>query len=260
MIIENIWITFTTLKFLLEIAILWFVFYSILVFFEGTRSFQVLKGISYLILAFILSQVLDLNILNWLLKQLFAISIIAILIIFQNELRQGLARLGQQHLFSVALEESEIMAIVEEITSAVYKMSASHTGCLIAIEQETKLKTYIESGVLIDGEISSELLQSIFTPPSPLHDGGIVTRGSRIVAASCLFPLSDNPNFSKIIGTRHRAALGLTEQTDAIVIMVSEQTGEISVASDGRFIPVVNRERLTNILKNLLIRQPKNKK
>ena len=237
----------------LEILILWFVFYRILVFFEGTRSFQVLKGITVLILAFIVSKLAGFDTLNWLLTKFFAISIIAFIILFQQEIRLGLARLGQQHLFNIQLEESEIVAIVDEITSAVYKMQKNKIGCLIAVEKEDKLKTYIESGIIIDARISAELLQSIFMPYSPLHDGGVIVRRDRIIAASCLFPLSDNPNFSKIIGTRHRAALGLTEQTDAVVIMVSEETGEISVAAEGRFIPIVNRERLVNILKNLLM-------
>jgi len=240
-----------------EIIILWVVFYRILVFFEGTRAFQVLKGITYLLVAFLVSQILGFDTLNWLLTKLFAISIIALLIIFQQELRHGLARLGQQHLFNVALEESEIMEIIEQVTIAAYKLARQKIGCLIAMEREARLRTYIESGVLIDSKVSTELIQSIFVGQSPLHDGGVILRGDRVVAASCLFPLSDNPNFSKIIGTRHRAALGITEQTDAIVIMVSEETGEISVASDGRFIPVVNKERLINILKNLLVVQKK---
>jgi len=243
----------------IEICILWFVFYRTLVFFEGTRAFQVLKGITYLLIAFLVSQILGFDILNWLLTKFFAISIIALMIIFQQELRQGLARLGQQHLFTVSLEESEIIAIVEELTSAVYKLSRQGLGCLIALEREIKLNTFVESGIAIDAKISSELIQSIFKSHSPLHDGGVITRGDRILAASCLFPLSDNPNFSKIIGTRHRAALGITEQTDAIVIMVSEETSEISVASDGKFIPVVNRERLVNILRSLLSIESKKK-
>jgi diadenylate cyclase len=244
---------FSIVKTILEVSILWAVFYQILVFFEGTRSFQVLKGITLLVVAFLVFQIIRFDTLNWLLTKFFGLSIIAFLIIFQQELRQGLARLGQQHLFNIELEESEIIAIIEEITSAAYKISKNKIGCLIAIERDTKLKTYIESGIPIDGKISSELIQSIFIPRSPMHDGGLITRRDRIIAASCLFPLSDNPNFSKIIGTRHRAALGLTEQTDAIVIMVSEETGEISVAAEGRFIPVVNRDRLVNILKNLLV-------
>ena len=241
----------------LEICILWIVFYRILVFFEGTRAFQVLKGLTYLLIAFLVSQILGFDTLNWLLTKFFAISIIALMIIFQQELRHGLARLGQQHLFTVSLEESEVVALIEQITTAVYKLSRQKVGCLIAIERENKLDTYIESGVKLDAKISAELLQSIFTPPSPLHDGGVISRGDRLIAASCLFPLSENPNFSKIIGTRHRAALGITEQTDALVVMVSEETAEISVASDGRFIPVVNRERLVHILRAILLPERK---
>ena len=245
---------------ILEILILWIVFYHILVFFEGTRAYQVFKGIVYLIVAFLLFQILGLDTLNWLLTKFFAISIITLVIIFQQELRHGLARLGQQHLFTFGLEESEIIAVIEEIASAAYKLSQQKIGCLMAMERETKLKAYIESGLAIDAQISSELIQSIFNPQSPIHDGGIILRGNRIVAASCLFPLSDNPNFSKIIGTRHRAALGITEQTDTIVVMVSEESAEISIACDGRFVPIVNRERLVNILKDMLIQETKRKK
>ena len=247
-----IWLT---VKPLIEIAILWAVFYRILVFFEGTRAFQVLKGITYLLLAFLISQIFGFNTLNWLLTKFFAISIIAMLIIFQQELRHGLARLGQQHLFSIALAESEIIALIEEIASAVFKLSPAKVGCLIAIERETKLTTYIESGIRLDAKVSGELIQSIFTPPSPMHDGGIIICGERVAASSCLFPLSENPNFSKLIGTRHRAALGLTEQTDAIVVMVSEESGEISISENGRFIPIVNKERFANILKSLLFNE-----
>ncbi len=244
----------------LEIGILWVVFYHVLVFFEGTRAFQVFRGISYLLILFLGAQILGLDVLSWLLTKFFAISIIALLIIFQPELRQGLARLGQQHLFSITLEESEIVAIIEEIATAVYKLARHKVGCLIAIERETRLKAYIESGLEIDAKISAELIQSIFLVPSPLHDGGIITRGNRIISASCLFPLSDNPSFSKIIGTRHRAAIGITEHTDAIVAMVSEQSGEVSVATDGHFIPVANRERLVGILKDLLVSDAKKRK
>ncbi len=254
--ILTIW---TFIKPSVEIFVLWIVFYQILVFFEGTRAFQVLKGIIYLLIAFLISQLLGLATLNWLLKHFFAISILAILIIFQQEIRQGLARLGRQHLFTISLEESEIVELIGEITAAAYKLARRKIGCIIAIERETKLKTYIDSGIPVDGKISAELIQSIFIPISPMHDGGIVIRNERILAASCLFPLSENTNLSKIIGTRHRAALGITEQTDAITVMVSEETGSISIAADGRFIPVINKERFSNILKNLLVGQ-KNKK
>lgn len=236
-----------------EISILWILFYRILLFFEGTRAFQVLKGLMYLLIGFLVFQFLGLTTLNWLLANFFAISVLAFLIIFQQETRQGLARLGQQHFFSVGLEESEMTAMVEEITTATYKLAGRKIGCLIALERETKLKTYIDSGVSVDGKVTSELIQSIFVPISPLHDGGVIIRNDRILAAACLFPLSENMHLSKIIGTRHRAALGLTEQTDAIAVMVSEETGNISIAVDGRFIPIINRERFSTILKNLLL-------
>ncbi len=260
MTFDPVWILKYTLKPLLEIVVLWVVFYRILVFFEGTRAFHVLKGLIYLLLAFLISQFLNLETLNWLLTKFFAISIIALLIIFQQELRQGLARLGQQHLFNITLEETEVIALIEEITSAVFKLSRKKIGCLIAIERENKLKPYIESGLVIDAQISSELLQSIFMPNSPLHDGAVIIRGERVVAASCLFPLSENPTFAKIVGTRHRAALGLTEQTDAVVLMVSEETAEVSAAMTGRFIPVVNKEGLENLLKEILLTHNKKKK
>lgn len=248
------------LKPTLEILILWFVIYRMLVFFEGTRAFQVLRGITYLVIAYLISQVLGLDTIIWLLTKFFGLSIIAILIIFQQELRQGLARLGQGHLFSISLGEAELVASIDEIVDAVYKLSKKKIGCLIAIERETRLTSYTESGVAIDGKISSALLQTIFMTAAPLHDGGVIAKGDIILAASCLFPLSDNPNFSRIAGTRHRAAVGLTEQTDAVVVMVSEETGEVSIACNGRFIPVANNERCFDILKELVVRSPKKKK
>jgi diadenylate cyclase len=181
------------------------------------------------------------------------------MIIFQQELRMGLARLGQQHLFNIALAETEIVAIIEEIATAIYRMEKHKIGCLIAMERDNKLEAFVESGVPVDAKISAELVQSIFMPHAPLHDGGVVVRGDRIVAASCLFPLSENPNLSRLLGTRHRAALGLTEHTDSIVIVISEETGEISIADEGRFIPVVNRERFVNTLHNLLVKEEEKK-
>lgn len=239
----------------IEILILWFAFYQILVFFEGTRAFQVLKGLIYLLIGFLIFQFLGFETINWLLRNLLGMSILGFLIIFQQEIRHGLARLGQQHLFSTSLEESEVIAMIEEMSVAVYKLAQRKIGCLIALERETKLKTYIDSGVTIDGKVTAELLQSLFVTTSPLHDGGVIIRNDRILSAACLFPLSENINLSKIIGTRHRAALGLTEQTDAIAIMVSEETGNISIAAEGRFIPVINKERFANTLKNFLIKQ-----
>ncbi len=240
------------IKPIIEISILWFVFYRILLFFEGTRAFQVLKGIAYLIIALLLSQILGFQVLNWLLKNFFSIWIIVIVVIFQHELRSGLARLGQQHLFSISLGESELQALIDEVSDAVYKLSKRKIGCLIAIERQMKLTMYIESGVALDSKISSPLLQSIFMTQSPLHDGGVVIRVERIAASSCLFPLSDNPSVNKTVGTRHRAALGLSEHTDAVIALVSEETADISVVCEGRFIKIDHQQHFVNLLKQLL--------
>ena len=247
------------LKAVVEVLILWGVYYHILIFFEGTRAFQVLKGILYLVLALLLSHLLHFEVLHWLLRNFFSIWIIVIVVIFQHELRSGLARLGQQHLFNVSLGEVEIEALVHELADAVYKLSRRKAGCLVAFERETKLNVYIDSGVVLDSKVSSPLLQSLFMTSSPLHDGGVVIRGERIAASSCLFPLSENPSVHKTVGTRHRAALGLTEQTDAVVIVVSEETGEVSLAFEGRFIAVNNEDHFSNLLKELMV-PPKPKK
>jgi len=236
-----------------EIAILWLVFYRVLLFFEGTRAFQVLRGIFYLIIALFVSQFLGFEVLSWLLRNFFSIWIIVIVVIFQHELRSGLARLGQQHLFTISMGEPEIKALVDEIYDAVFRLSKRKNGCLIAIEREMKLDLYVESGIVIDGKVSSALLQSIFMPGAPLHDGGVVIRGERVAASSCLFPLSDNPSVGKTVGTRHRAALGLSEHTDALIVMVSEQTGEISVAFEGHFIAVHNEEQFMKQLNQILV-------
>ncbi len=249
----------TIIKTVVEILILWAVFYRVLLFFEGTRAFQVLRGIIYLVLAFLFSQVFELHTLNWILTKIFGISIIAFLIIFQQELRQGLAKLGQQHLFSVSLGESEILALIEDISSAVVKLSHKKIGCLIAMETETKLTPYIESGVHIDSKATQTLIQTIFTPYSPLHDGGVIIRQGRIAAASCLFPSTENPQLNKLLGMRHRAALGMSEQTDAIVILSSEESGDISMAHGGRLSICANKEELSKKLKNLLLSTTKKK-
>lgn len=242
----------SVIKPFIEIIILWFVFYRILLFFQGTRAFQVLRGIAYLIIALLLSQLLHLKVLNWLLSNFFSIWIVMIVVIFQHELRSGLARLGQQHIFSISLGERELNELLEEIAEAVHKLARRKTGCLIAIERQMKLTMYIESGVPLDAKVSAPLLESIFINQSPLHDGGVVICGERIAASSCLFPLSDNPSVNKTVGTRHRAALGLSEHTDAIIALVSEETAEVSVVYEGRFIKIDHQKHLESLLKELL--------
>ncbi len=239
-------------KAILEIAILWFVFYRMLVFLKDTKAVYVIRGIFILVIAFFIFQKLGLNTLNWILTKIFALSVIALMIIFQPELRGGLSRLGQRPLFYTGFREEEIETLVREVTSAVNLLAKKKIGALIAIQREIGLKNYIESGIPLDAFVSSEFLQTIFTPASPLHDGGVIIQRDRVAAASCLFPLSDNPQIDKSLGMRHRAGIGLSEETDAIVIIVSEERGTISLAINGRITPNLKKEDLITILKGLL--------
>lgn len=237
-------------KAIVEITILWIVFYQIMLFFKGTRAIQVLRGLIVLVFAFFIFQILRLETLDWLMTHFFAISVIGILVIFQPEIRQGLAKLGQQKIFKGGLYEEELKEIIAQIVSAVDILSRKKTGALIAIEKEDSLKEYIESGVKIDSRISAELIQTIFTPNSLLHDGGLIIQNTRIIAAGCLFPLTEKPNLDRILGTRHRAAIGLAEQTDAIVVVASEETGDISLCYNGKLFRDLDLEQLSEKLKS----------
>ncbi len=239
-------------KMAVEVVILWFVFYRIVLFLKDTKAFYVIRGIFILILAFFVFQKLGLNTLNWILTKIFALSIIGLIIIFQPELRQGLTRLGQQPLLYTGFREDEIEAIIKELCNAVSLLSKKKIGALIAIQREIGLRNYIESGIALDAEISSELIQGIFTPASALHDGGVIIVRDRVTAAGCLFPLSDNPDIDKSLGMRHRAGIGLSEDSDAVVIIVSEETGGISLALNGRVTGGFKKDDLVPVLKGLL--------
>lgn len=233
----------------LEIGILWFVFYWILSFFHGTRAFQVFTGLFVLVIFMMLAQWMGLTTIDWALTRIFAFGVIFILIIFQPEIRRALARLGQNTIFRNVIQER---LIIDDVVEACEMLSRNHRGALVAIERETGLKNYIESGVEIDAKVSSELLATIFTPLAPLHDGGVIIQGERIASAGCLFPLTQSQEVSKMLGTRHRAALGLSEETDAVVIVVSEETGSMSVAVYGRLTKDLDSTGLGRVLKGLL--------
>ncbi|MFH1201393.1 MAG: diadenylate cyclase CdaA [Candidatus Omnitrophota bacterium] len=243
---------------IVEISILWFIFYRIMLFFEGSRAFQVVKGISVLIIAFLVFRIFDLYTLNWLLAKLFGIWLIGVLIIFQPELRHGLARLGERHLLSSTYRQENLDIVFKEIASAAITLSYKKIGALIAFERESRLKSFVESGVLLDSRVSTEIIESIFITTSPLHDGGVIIQSGRIVAASCLFPLSHKPELPLQYGMRHRAAIGLTEETDAAVVIVSEETGRISLVSNGEFTNITDKEELVKRLKALFKKQKSN--
>lgn len=239
-------------KTVVEISILWFVIYNIMLFFEGTRAVQVLRGIIILLASFFLFQKLGLEILDWILRKIFAISIIAILVIFHPEIRQGLARLGQRHLFGTALREEELDYILQQIGRAIESLCKDKIGALIAIENHDPLAIYAKNGVLMDAAVSSDLIQNIFTPNSLLHDGGLIIQHGRILAAGCLFPLTDNQDLSRIYGTRHRAALGLSEETDAVIIIVSAERQDMSLVHQGRLYKDLSREELFSKIKEIM--------
>lgn len=237
---------------IVEIAILWLVIYHIMLFFVGTRAIQVLRGIIIIVVAFIVFQKLNLEVVDWLFTKFFAISVIAILIIFHPEIRQGLARLGQRHLFATNLKEEELDYILGEIINSAEVLCKEKIGALIAIEKNDPLNSYTQTGVLIDARVSCELIQTIFTPNSLLHDGGLVVQQGRIMAAGCLFPLTEKQDVSRVYGTRHRAAIGLSEQTDSVVLIISEERQDMSLVYRGRLYKDLSKEGMFLKIKEIL--------
>jgi len=235
-----------------EIVILWLVIYQIMLFFEGTRGSQVLRGIIMLFLAFFIFQKFNFTVLDWLLQQLFGISVIVLLVIFHPEIRQGLAKLGKRRIFSVNLKEEELDRVLNEIAEASENLSRNKIGALIVIERHDPLVSYLQSGVNIDADVRSELIQAVFTPNNPLHDGAIILQHNRITAAGCILPLTDKQEISRLFGTRHRAAIGLSEETDAIIIVVSEERQDISLVYKGRLHKDLGQEELKIRLKEII--------
>jgi diadenylate cyclase len=243
---------FLNWKTIVEVLILWLVIYRIFLFLKGTKAVYLIRGIIILIIAFFVFQGLGFFVLSQLLTEFFTIFLILIVIVFQPELREGLIRLGKRHIFYVEPKKEEIEKTLREIVAAVGALSRKKIGALIAMTREISLKSYTDSGVYLDAELTSELLQNIFFPSAPLHDGGVVVDGTKVIAASCLFPLSDNPNIERALGMRHRAAVGLSEHADAVIIIVSEENGKVSLAINGQLTRDLTLNDLFTILKGQL--------
>jgi diadenylate cyclase len=239
-------------KSIIEIIILWMVIYRIFLFLKGTKAVYLLRGIIVLVISLLTFQLLGLPVLTRILTYLFAFFLVLVAIIFQPELREGLIRLGRRHIFHMEPQIEEMEQVLREITSSVGVLSRKKIGGLIAIKRDMGLRKYTESGVVLDADITSELIQNLFYPSAPLHDGGVVVEGTRVIAAACLFPLSDNPSIERTLGMRHRAALGLSEATDSIVVVVSEETGIISLAIEGQLTRRLSPNDLFTILKGQL--------
>lgn len=233
---------------ILEVLILWFFLYRVLIFIQGTRAQQVVVGLVVLMIIAALSRVFGLTSIDWVLTKVFAIGVIAFFIIFQPELRRALARIGQNAAFRTFVRKG---GLLDEIVKACDRLSKRKIGALIAIERDIGLRNYVETGVVLDAKVSSEIIETIFSHGSPLHDGGIIIEEERIASCGSLLPLSQNPDLSKTLGTRHRAALGLTEETDAVTIVVSEETGSISVSVNGHMTKNLDHDGLRRVLRNL---------
>lgn len=236
---SNIW------QIILEIMILWVIYYILFLFIRGSLTVQLLRGLIIFVILLLVTQQLGLTTINWIVKKILPISVLTFFIIFQPEFRRGLAKLGQ---FGAMLKEEKV---IDEVVKSAVILSKKKIGALVALEREVGLRPYTESGVILDSKVTSELINTIFMPNTPLHDGGIIIQSGTIVAAGCLFPLSQDQRLSKTMGMRHRAAIGLTEETDAVVVVVSEETGAISVSIGGKLTRDLDKETLSKILNNL---------
>jgi len=240
-----------TVASVIDILLVALIIYQFLTLIRGTRAVPVLVGVGGLALAFYVAHVAELRTVNFLVGTLLPYGIFALIVVFQNEIRHALARIGRRLTFSRV--SPGIAEAYDDIVLAANLFSQSQTGALIVIEREIGLRTYIESGVPLDANLSYDLLATIFRPSAPLHDGAVIIQKDRIAAAACFLPLSMNPVLSTQLGTRHRAGIGITEETDAIAVIVSEETGSISVAAAGNIERDVTveylRERLSELLR-----------
>ncbi|OBZ07798.1 MULTISPECIES: diadenylate cyclase CdaA [Bacillales] len=238
------------LKDIIDVGIVSFIIYKMILLVRGTRAVQLLKGIFILVAVWGLSTWFNLYTLKWLMNQMFTFGIVSVLIIFQPELRRVLEQLGRGKFFARAysLDKDVVNEQIDGVIKAVRFMAERKIGALIVFERSTGLSELIESGIRMESKITSELLINIFTPNTPLHDGAVIIRSNQIMAAGCYLPLSENPFISKELGTRHRAAIGVSEVTDAISVTVSEETGQVSLSLGGMIVRDINEESLISKL------------
>jgi len=238
---------------LLDVLIVAVVLYKLYGMIKDTRAVTLLKGLLVILVAALISNWLHLNALYWLLGKTLTVVAVALPVVFQPELRRALEHIGRGRIFSKSdrLNEEEMSNLFRELAKTAAILANAKTGALILMERETGLNDYLESGIRIDGLVSSELLLNCFIPNTPLHDGAIILRGNRVMAAGCLLPLTEKPDLDKELGTRHRAALGLSEQADAVVLIVSEETGLISLAIGGKLERRFDMDSLQARLKTL---------
>ncbi len=239
----------------LDIAIVSFLIYELLLLIRGTRAVQMALSGGFLLALYFLSQWLQLETVNWVIRNLAAYVVFAIIVLFQSDIRRALAHFGRAPFFRYFDRAEHADETIEELVVAASSLAARCTGAIIVIERQIGLRNYIEGGIPLDATMTYDLLASIFQPASPLHDGAVIVQGDRIAAAACFLPLSVNPKVSRNLGTRHRAALGLTEENDSIAIVVSEETGTISLVLAGDLERGLSADGLRSRLRELLGRR-----
>ncbi|MEO8603465.1 MAG: diadenylate cyclase CdaA [bacterium] len=234
-----------------DIGIVAFLVYSLIELIRGTRAARMLIGLCVVFLVYLSSRLFELYTLNWILDNFLSSVLLVIVIIFQHDIRRALIQVGSRPIFGTDLQLAD--QDLEEIVRAVVNLASRRIGALLVLERETGLNEYVEGGTTLDAQISKEMILAVFVVASPMHDGALVIRKGRLTAAGCFLPLTANPNVSKTLGTRHRAAIGITEESDAVVIAVSEEDGSISLVAAGRITRDLDAATLRATLQKLLV-------
>ncbi|MBN3489349.1 diadenylate cyclase CdaA [Lactobacillus acidophilus] len=252
--------TWNNLSIALDVLIIWYLVYRLIMLIRGTKAVQLAKGIVFIFIVRIVAGLLQLHAVTYIVDQIVSWAVIGIIVILQPEIRRGLERLGRTPIFSGRgeSEHAQSVKMVNELDKAIQYMSKRRIGALITIQQDTGLDDYIETGIKLDADISGELLINIFIPNTPLHDGAVIITNNRIAVAAAYLPLSDSSMIPKRLGTRHRAAVGISEVTDAITIVVSEETGGVTITRNGRFLLDLSRDEYLKYLNAQLV--PKEEK
>lgn len=252
--------TWNNFSIALDVLIIWYLVYRLIMLIRGTKAVQLAKGIVFIFIVRIIAGLLQLHAVTYIVDQIVSWAVIGIIVIFQPEIRRGLERLGRTPIFSGRGESAHAKSVkmVQELDKAMQYMSKRRIGALITIQQDTGLDDYIETGIKLDADITGELLINIFIPNTPLHDGAVIINNNRIAVAAAYLPLSDSSMIPKRLGTRHRAAVGISEVTDAVTIVVSEETGGVTITKNGRFLLDLTREEYLKYLNAQLV--PKEEK
>lgn len=239
---------------IVDILVVTFFLYKLYQMLKNTRATALIKGLTVLLLAMLLSKWLHLYVINWILVKSLTVLMIALPVVFQPELRRALEQIGRGKLFrkSTILDEEEVDKMLTAVASVGCTMARKRIGALIVFERDTGLNDYIETGIKVDALVSEELFMNIFIPSTPLHDGAVIMRGNRISAASCILPLTDTRHLSQELGTRHRAAIGMSEQSDAVVFVVSEETGTMSIAKGGSLQRFLTENDVKTLIKEVI--------